>query len=58
MFSYWSDRDVYRLLDWVTLPCMDYAKRTGKIRQMDYSDGCAEGLIEAIEIVKEEGGIE
>lgn len=34
------------------------AKRTGNIRQMDYSDGCAEGLIEAIEIVKEEGGIE
>lgn len=34
------------------------AKRTGNIRQMDYSDGCAEGLIEAIEIVKEEGWIE
>ena len=34
------------------------AKRTGNIRQMDYSDGCAEGLIEAIEIIKIEGGIE
>lgn len=34
------------------------AKRTGNIRQMDYSDGCAEGLIEAIEIAKIEGGIE
>lgn len=32
------------------------AKGTGNIRQMDYSDGCAEGLTTAIEIVKEVGG--
>ena len=32
------------------------AKATGNIRQMDYSDGCAEGLTTSIEIVKEEGG--
>lgn len=30
------------------------AKSKGNIRQMDYSDGCAEGLTTAIEIVKEE----
>ena len=34
------------------------AKREGNIRQMDYSDGCAEGLTDAIKIVKKEGGIE
>lgn len=30
------------------------AKAEGNIRQMDYSDGCAEGLTTAIEIVEEE----
>ena len=34
------------------------AKSTGNIRQMDYSDGCAEGLTTAIKIVKLEGGFE
>lgn len=31
MFSYWSDRTVYRFMDWVTFPCMDYVKRGGKM---------------------------
>ena len=30
------------------------AKGEGNIRQMDYSDGCADGLTTAIEIAKEE----
>lgn len=36
----------------------NHAKRTGNIRQMDCSDGCAEGFVTAIQILNEEGWIE
>lgn len=31
MFSYWHDRIVYGLMDWFTLPCMDYVKGGGRM---------------------------
>ena len=33
MFSYWHDRDIYRIVDWFTLPCMDYVERGGRMSE-------------------------